>query len=756
MYGDIGPLKDMLVKLLTLDEYNNSSMLVSLVSYSTQGDCTLHFRRVPVRDVMKAKSPQQAEIKRIHASGLTCISQAMTMAKDLVQVGEPTAIVLHSDGYANHPSVWSEQRNVAAICGGFKGQNVFVNTVAYRDSSDFAFLSAVANAASGKCARVDSVKEVYDALHDTASSVNGAVTPPILVERRSADYVAFVSRSKRRVNGAAADLTVAGLSPDDDGTVHRYALVDKAGFDRQPCPLDQHGGHVLALARAKLADGRLNEAKLAMYSSCVEPLNAHARALTGPQLAGMAQDIEGYLFDNRASVRSPKPKPLGGDVTVVGVLMALEAARSGVMLNLRRLQDGYRLRGVKRVPGVRTATGIEKPWLDVEFLDAGDWVPMGTFDFNRNNATINMLVTRPSRLVKAADRKPVSEVAGVSVASLPSFRNYTIVGDGEVVTKELGVKFGSREAFDLLNRLGVLGQGASFDQSEHVIRLDCLPVTSFDFSGDASGLKDAFREIVGDKVVAGILAAITKDTSTEYTPEQLAELKRHYLSGSLNINFPTTTEYDDLEAALKDGRVDTRVSYKVEVGDVGILNAGWMYSANEFLARHFMAAGAAKASDKPKWTMFLDPNARFQAKPPSAKMKLSEVDSFSRPIFEEFLGLSTNGSVRAILRRAGVDKSVMDIVHGGAKAMDEARRAVEAHMEQTYRAKLMPFSFFVGSTGLLPDCFDAKGLKADELEAQITGLKLGKDERDSTFFRLGDVVVSVYAKDEYYSTWKTA
>jgi hypothetical protein len=98
----------------------------------------------------------------------------------------------------------------------------------------------------------------------------------------------------------------------------------------------------------------------------------------------------------------------------------------------------------------------------------------------------------------------------------------------------------------------------------------------------------------------------------------------------------------------------------------------------------------------------------------------------------------------------------MDIVRGGAKAMDEARRAVEAHMEQTYRAKLMPFSFFVGSTGLLPDCFDAKGLTADELEAQITGLKLGKDERDSTFFRLGDVVVSVYAKDEYYSTGKTA
>jgi hypothetical protein len=185
-------------------------MLISLVSYSTQGDCTLHFERVPVRDVMKAKSPQQAEIRRIHASGLTCISQAMNLAKGLVRLGEPTAIVLHSDGYANHPSVWSEQRNVSAICEGFKGQNVFVNTVAYRESSDFAFLSAVANVASGKCVKAHSVKDVYDALHDTASSVNGTVAPPILVEKRAADYVVFVSKSKTRVNGAADGLDAPG------------------------------------------------------------------------------------------------------------------------------------------------------------------------------------------------------------------------------------------------------------------------------------------------------------------------------------------------------------------------------------------------------------------------------------------------------------------------------------------------------------------------------------------------------------------
>lgn len=764
MWNDIGSLKDMLVKLLTLDEYNNSSMLVSLLSYSTKGDCSVHFQRVPVKDVMKANSPQQAEIKRIRSSGLTCISQAMSMAKELVRADEPTAIILHSDGYANDPSTYSEQKQVTSVCESFRGQNVFVNTVAYRESSDFAFLSAVANAASGTCVKADSVKDVYDALHEAAGAVNGDIVPPIEIEQGAFNsYIVFMSKSKARINGSSGDMTVAGLSPDDDGKVYRYDIVSEDLYKSFLCRVDQHGDHVLALARAKLADGRINEAKFAAYSSCIEKMTTHAKALTGPQLAAMAVDIEGYLFKNFASVRSPEPKSLGGNVTVTGVLMALDAARDSIMLNLGHLKDNYKLRGVKKIPGVRTDTGVEPPWLELEFTDAGDWVPMGTFDFNRNSATINMLITRPSRLVKTADRKPVSEVAGINVGSLPSFRNYTVVGDGEVVVPELRVKFSNKEAFDLLNNLGAITGGTWSPEclnaageynfnAEYRIKLDHLPVASYNFSGDVSGMKDAFRSIVGDKVVAGILTAIIKETSADYTPEQLAELNRHYLSSSLYVSLPMTMEYANLDEALKDGRVDTRVSYKVEIGDKDIVNSSKLYSANEFLARHFMVIGS---TDKPKWPMFLDPAVSFQAKPPSARMKLTEVDSFCKPIFEEFLGLATNGKVKEILKRAGVDKSVMDLVRGGVKVMSDAKKKIEEHLEETYRSKIIPFVFFVGATGLLPDCLDAKGLSADELEAQIVGLKLGKDERDGTFFVIGDVIVSVFAKNEYYSTGKT-
>jgi hypothetical protein len=43
MYSDIESLKENLIKLLTLEEYNNSQLIVSLISYSSQRDVTCHF-----------------------------------------------------------------------------------------------------------------------------------------------------------------------------------------------------------------------------------------------------------------------------------------------------------------------------------------------------------------------------------------------------------------------------------------------------------------------------------------------------------------------------------------------------------------------------------------------------------------------------------------------------------------------------------------------------------------------------------------
>ena len=53
MYGCIEDVKDTLVKLLTLEEYGNFNLLVSLITFSGSGDVTVHFQRSPIQEIMK-------------------------------------------------------------------------------------------------------------------------------------------------------------------------------------------------------------------------------------------------------------------------------------------------------------------------------------------------------------------------------------------------------------------------------------------------------------------------------------------------------------------------------------------------------------------------------------------------------------------------------------------------------------------------------------------------------------------------------
>ena len=78
-------------------------------------------------------------------------------------------------------------------------------------------------------------------------------------------------------------------------------------------------------------------------------------------------------------------------------------------------------------------------------------------------------------------------------------------------------------------------------------------------------------------------------------------------------------------------------------------------------------------------------------------------------------------------------------------------RRVEARQEEVFRDKLSQLVFYVGATGLLPDEMDAKALTADQLGQKYPDLALSKDEKEGTFFEIGDTILTVYAKTEYFS-----
>ena len=773
MYLDLAPLKETLIKLLTLDEYNNYQLLITLISYADKGDVICHFQRIPIQKVMEFDSGYIKAIKNIQTAGCTCISQSMKLAQSFIEMGELTAISLHSDGYANDPSPNAEAKSLEAICEEFKGMDVFVNTISY-SHADFKLLSKIANTLSGNCIRAGEVKQVYNGLYDTTKLLGDSVAPPLeepLIKEY--DYQVFVCKSAKKINGSASTLKICGLKEDDEGGFYKYQKITKSEYEQLDVPTAQTDESVFAFAKANLADGNLNTAKYALASTFDATLTEkHAKALTNSQIADFTEDLEKAIFESEIlKTHEIRDRVKVSDkIPVLELIKLLEENSESLIINLKHLQENYQRKGLKRVEGKRDEKGnLIKPWLKTEYLDGGEYVQMGSFSINQNTATINMLISRKVRLVKVSDETPINEVAGILVTDLNTFNNYTIVSDGELNVKSLRVKISNKKVFDLLKGVGVIEKDGfpaeTFDfRSEYDLMLDSLPLVPFD--GHYGSLDGVFEELAQIKILSSIISAHLKEASEVYTGEQLEELKQHYLSKHLNINFPTTTEYTNLKDAIAKGTIDSRVSYKIDIGNKDILNFSKFHSANKFLDRVYEVyrKETGEKVEKPTFDQILDEDVVFGHKTLSSRMKITQIDDLMRGIFDEFLGLENNGSVASILSKVK-GESLLRLLQAKGKgdavtreelvdAFTSANERLEAYAENLYREKVSPLVFYIGATGLIPDEMEGKAATADEIGAKYVHLQFSKDEQEGMFFEVGNCIISVYAKNEYFSVTK--
>lgn len=766
MCNDIEDLKDTLIKLLTLDEYLNFQLVISLISYSSKGDVTCHFQRVAIQEVMKKNSSYLEEIRKIKTTCYTCISQAMEMAKSLVKKGELTAITLHSDGYANDSSPNAEALALDNICGQLKGMDVFVNTIGYSNSSDFKLLAKIANTVSGSCIKADNIKEVYDAIYNTSKLLGGSVQTVIEEDLGSEySYQVFLSGQAKKINGSSGTLKLVGLNSEDEGVIYKYQPVSQDVYQDSSLPVVQNHDSVYAFAKANLAEGNLNTAKYALASTFNGTLLArHSKALTNQQIAKMAGDIDMVLFnfDELKKHQILNKVPVNEGISLLELIKIFDDHRHSIIINLNHLQENYQRKGVKRVPGVRDGSGnLVKPWLKTEYVENAGYVTMGSFDINRNTATINMLVTRKVKLIKTEDKTPVVEIAGLLLNDLNAYNNYTIVSDGELNVKELRVKISNRKAFNALKTVGVI-EAESYDfRTEYTIKFENLPLVPL--STNYTSIDGLFSELAEIKVLSSVISAHIKDESDVFLPEQMEELKKHYLSKNLYVNFPTTNAYSDIEEAIANGSIDSRISYKIDIGSKEILNLSKFHSGNKFLDRMYQVydSDTGEIFKKPTFELAFQENIAYRHKKLSSRTKITAVDEFMKPIFDDFLGLANNGKAREILEEVGasdLSQLLSDRCNGKpvnkqemVEAMTRAIALLDTYALKIFRDKVSPLVFYIGATGLLPDEIATKAMSAKEISQLCPNLQFSSSEEEGTFFIVDDSIISIFAKTEYYS-----
>lgn len=747
MYGVMNDTKTMVEKVMTVEEFTSSGLLLTLISYSSKGDYTVHFARTAVSDVLDPKQGYVAQIRNIQATCLTSVSGALEEALNHVQGPETTAISIHTDGYFNDSSPGAEAKAVEKWIGKVtKMSNVFVNTISYGNWTDFKILDRIASSLSGKCIIAQNVKQVYEALHSTSALLAGRVLPAIHISKEDADFLACLNISQKKVNGSTTDFQVKGVGPEDNTKLFRYRKVTQERWEkdnRAEADGDALVG-VFAFARAKLAEGKINDAKFALCGTRdSELLRMHYKALTPVALSALAADLDTRVAGDLASyIRADKPGLATEKMSVLDLCQTLDRHRKDFTVNMAKFLDGYSRRGVKRLNG---------SWVDGKFVasttklkptDDFSNVSIDGFELSNANATINMGVNRPADLYK--DGEKVTVVAGKKL-DVRSIQSYTLVSDGEINAKVLPLNISSRKLFAALEK-GNLVSGDFDYRNTYEIPLAELPACTFGKSFDIPK-KEAFDRLVQLMTERNILKAALGGVATveEWTAQQLEELKSFDLSASLNHNPSTTNPYTDLNAAISAGEVDSRTSYKVTVGDERMVSPSALYSANEYFARRFSvkpAEGSEAEVDKEGFLKKPKLNdlkgCTISVKALSARTKLNPIDELMMPLFEKFL-------LKEGINGLHVASSQEDL----ANALKQCEEELEGAWEE-----IRPLAFYIGATGLIPDGWDVEVLDAEALKTRFPGIDVEKKQMEGTFFVRDGIVIGAFPEVVYFSTEK--
>jgi hypothetical protein len=140
---------------------------------------------------------------------------------------------------------------------------------------------------------------------------------------------------------------------------------------------------------------------------------------------------------------------------------------------------------------------------------------------------------------------------------------------------------------------------------------------------------------------------------------------------------------------------------------------------------------------------------------------VTKVDDFMKGLFDDFLGVAPNGESVKILESVGAKELAKIVAERGkgrqparaafVSALTAAEKALNRAADELFEERVAPLVFYVGSTGALPDEIESKALTADQLTEKYPEVALSKDEQDGLFFEVGDTILTVFAKREYFT-----
>ncbi len=738
MYSDIDGLKSSIEQVLAVESLLNQNVLTTLISFSSNGDVTLHWAGVPADKVTDLSGPYLPKLRSIQATYLTGISQGLNLALDQVNKSRTTGITLFTDGYANDPSSSLENKALENFVERVRADypNVFVNCIGFRDWCDWPRMNQIANALSGKCTKASSFKDVLSAMKDTQALLAGRVIPAIKVPGIKDQLSLAVNRTTGQVNVGVSgeDLVVRGVGKDDNLEIYTIQVGEKATTVPKGVKVIGDGDEFLsgALALAYLSLGSIRTAKEILFASGNKTLWAeHQSAMTPSSLANMITDLQKWVIsgNNDPYEMGRNTRPQHNLFDLANAVNALPPKSIGI--DLDAFMKGYRRRSIKKISGTRQEDGTITPPLAKTVPREGSRTYVRGISFNTADASVQVETERAVWVQRLSDNKVFQEVEFVSLDGLRDYRSFTLVSSGERNVEILPIEVYTKDAWAAISPFILPSEAREFSPGQKAK----ISLKRFRMEAEEYPDLETLGNIIHSRFVATAEAKIysamqDKEAASAYTAEQVAALKELHLSPALYFSAPSTVHYTDKDEAVRLGQIDSFTRYKINFGEVGILSTEEFRSGNAFVQRRYSVTDASGAKlDKPTLPGYLKGD-KYTVKPPG-KAKDTQADILMAGVADEVL--------------LSGDRLNNDEI---TKRLKKAKMVVEACNE-----KLQGLVMEIGCTGLVPRDLENSMTRyePDAFEAKF-GVKLGKAEKEGMFWVAENgLVISVTPETSWYT-----
>jgi hypothetical protein len=734
MYGDISKIRESIKQVIATESIIGPDVLTTLISFSSHKDCKLHWSNVRAADVAVFDSPYQQQINSIQATCYTGISQGLYAALKDTDPNVTTGITLLTDGYANDPSSYEENKAIEDFIQTVKAKypKVFVNVIGYRDWCDWVLMGKLANELSGKCVKARSTADVYQAMKDTQALVSGGMRAVCNFKSdKPTDYVVVVNRTTGQVNAAQGELTVAGMSKDHDYAAFQVRVEETEARAVKGYKVfkPEQGPTMAALALAFYNTNNLRICKEILMASGNKTLwEEYATAMTPSVLGDMANALSAWVVanSNEAFTMGKNEKPKYNLHDLAKTINSLPKRSLGI--DVDEFYKGYVRRSIKNIPGVRRSDGtLEAPRAELVVKeDARIYVK--SMDLNSNDASVQITTSVDVWVKRLEDGKIIKEVEYVDLTNLKDYRSYTILSCGERTKDTLPLQVFTKQAYaalsEFVTKVTEFKPGMTVELKLKQFMLEADDVPSDDQLKAATN--SYYDNLMHLKILNGIYNAAA---GSAYSAEQVQALNELHVTPSLYFSPPRTVHYVDREKAVQVGEIDSFTRYSVYFGTKDLLTKDDVYSGNEWLKKAKMvvsASGEKVASPK---------LSGYQAGDQYFDKVLKGTPDYAFMVMKDYFDFT---------------------IAGHRLSNDEIKRMIdraEAELEAA-QTRMKQLALEVGCTGTLPKELDriATKMTAEEF-AKSRGIKLSKAQSEGMYYTFPNgLVISIVPKTEWFTT----